>query len=330
MFHEFLIFFVCFSSCFLFACSHVDDVEEKMKTVQTAKPDYAVFCKIAEKDWRKVINQSDEGVKILPQSFSFQEIWDYDLSIETEHKDENTAFIQWVDLQNPLPDLKPDTWGYAMTYPSHQDEVQLSDSFYFRKNGSSVSASTPTIYRPHLDYEAEIGLLLQRGNSSRFGYILVNDWTDRGIQVATHDADNMAPGFTKAKSFKDALHVGSLIIIGNEAVWDKLEVDLRVNGELRQELIAKHCLMRPAQVASEIFKETDTGEWAFVATGTTEGIQFEVPSFMQKIALFVRSGFSKKRAGEKWLEQLSFLQPGDTIEFDSKILGKNITTVISE
>jgi 2-keto-4-pentenoate hydratase/2-oxohepta-3-ene-1,7-dioic acid hydratase in catechol pathway len=300
-----------------------------METLQMPTANFAIFCRIASGTWRQVISQNDEGVLLLHQSYTFKEVWNFDFNKLAESTCENNTITRWNKLKNPLSELHFDTWGYAMPYPGHQKEVQLKDSFYFRKNGTAVSANTPILYRSNLDYEAEIGLLLNKNNPDRFGYVLVNDWTDRGIQVATHDADNMAPGFTEAKDFKESLHVGSLLLIGNESVWEELEVNLRVNGEIRQELIAKQCLMRPTQVATEIFKETGTDEWVFVATGTTDGIQFKAPSFTQKIALFVSSGFSKKRAGAKWLEQLSFLQPGDTIEFDSKMLGKNIATVIS-
>ena len=300
-----------------------------MEILQTPQASFAVFCRIGPGTWQQVISQNDEGVSLLPQSYTFKEVWNFDFTAVTEHNRKNISLAHWNDIQNPLSELHFDTWGYAMTYPGHQEEVQLQDSFYFRKNGTAVSANTPIAYRPNLDYEAEIGLLLHKSNPDRFGYLLVNDWTDRGIQVATHDADNMAPGFTEAKSFEESLHVGSLLIIGNEAVWDRLEVILKVNGEIRQRLIAKQCLMRPSQVATEIFKETGTDEWALVATGTTDGIQFKAPSFIQKITLIISSGFSKKRAEDKWLKQLSFLQPGDTIEFDSEMLGKNTATVIS-
>lgn len=328
MFRGLSLLFAILGLCFISAGSQAGDVVENVEPDSVGGPDFAVFCRVAKDEWRRVINHNEAGVNVRPHPLTFEEVWNHDLAASIATPSENLETIQWTNLQSPLPDPHVEAWGYAMTYPSHREEARLEDSFHFRKFGPAVNANSNIVFRPHLDYEAEIGILMQRGNSHRFGYILVNDWTDRGIQVRTYDADNMAPGFTAAKSFKDALHVGSLLVVGKAVVWERLDIELRVNGERRQHLIARDCLIRPDQVFTEIFKKKDAGEWAFVATGTTSGVQFQLPTIWQRIGLMVTSGFSKKRATERWLAQLSFLRPGDRIEFYSAMLGRSTATVI--
>ncbi|MEN8128463.1 MAG: fumarylacetoacetate hydrolase family protein [Planctomycetota bacterium] len=325
-----LLLFAVLGLYFISTISQAGDVVESPVSDSVVGPDFAVFCQVAKDQWRRVINHNDKGVNVLPQAITFEDAWNHDLTVPIATLPENHEAIQWSNLRCPLPDPHVDTWGYAMTYPSHQKEVRLEDVFHFRKFGPAVGANSNILFRPHLDYESEIGILMQRGNSHRFGYILVNDWTDRGIQVRTYDAGNMAPGFTAAKSFKDALHVGYLLVVGNAAVWEKLEIELRINGEKRQHLIARDCFIRPGQVFTKIFNEKDAGEWAFVATGTTGGVQFQSPTIWQKIGLMMTSGFSKKEAIDRWLAQLSFLQPGDRIEFYSTMLGHSRATVVRE
>ncbi|MEN8191027.1 MAG: fumarylacetoacetate hydrolase family protein, partial [Thermodesulfobacteriota bacterium] len=235
--------------------------------------------------------------------------------------------ISWSELTNPLPDPQVAVWGYAMTYPAHRDEVKLDDSFCFRKFSSAVSGNSDIIFRPYLDYEAEVGLLMERNRSDRFGYLLANDLTDRAIQARTFNPENMGPGFTKAKSFEGALHVGLLLVISSGELWEELEIELSLNGERRQHLIASNSFVRPGRIHDDIFNE-ETGRWALAVTGTTDGVQFQRPTIWQKVSLIVASGFSKEKATERWLEQLTFLKPGDKVEFESTILGRTSATVI--
>ncbi|MEN8199326.1 MAG: fumarylacetoacetate hydrolase family protein [Thermodesulfobacteriota bacterium] len=305
------------------------NLNSKQAVDSVAESDYGVFCRIARGEWRRVISQQTDGVTVLAQSFSFNEVWNYKPKPPLSHPPESLVTLPWEKLLTPLPDPHVDTWGYAMSYPSHQEEVRLEDSFHFRKFGSVVSANDDIPFRPYLDYEAEIAILMQRGDRKRFAYVMTNDLTDRGIQVRTYDADNMASGFSKAKSFVGALQAGSLLVIGNAQVWKMLEVELRLNGEMRQHLIATECLLEPGRIHDEIFSEEKAGTWVLASTGTTGGVQFSTPTIWQKIALIVASGFSRTRAADRWLEQLTFLQPGDRIDFYSAQLGRSSATVVN-
>ncbi|MEN8190315.1 MAG: fumarylacetoacetate hydrolase family protein, partial [Thermodesulfobacteriota bacterium] len=304
------------------------DVTAEGKQDMTDGFGYGVFCRTGPDEYRHVVSHGPEGVVVLPGIFSFNEVWNDDLAASASVGLGKLEAISWSELINPLPDPQIDVWGYAMTYPEHRDEVQLNQSFYFRKFSNTVSANDDIVFRPYLDYEAEVALLMERGRSDRFGYLLANDLTDRGIQARTFDPENMGPGFSKAKSFEGALHVGLLLVVSNGELWEELEIELSVNGERRQHLIARDSFVRPGRIHTEIFSEDEAGGWALAATGTTGGVQFQSPTVLQKVGLIVAAGFSKEEATERWLEQLSFLKPADTVEFKSTILGRSSATIV--
>ena len=164
---------------------------------------------------------------------------------------------KWDDLPIPLPEANIPCIGYALTYPGHQEEVSLDEVLAFDKNACPARAADDIAYRDHLDYEAEIGVLFERGRDDRFGYLIVNDLTDRGIQARTFDSDDMAPGFSKAKSFEGALRVGPLFAVGNEASWHTFQVDLFLNGEVRQRLRTTECVITPRDLVHDLFDEKD-------------------------------------------------------------------------
>jgi len=287
----------------------------------------AVFCMIGENRWRRVLDQNESGVLIAGEDLSFSQVWDVDFTVKAtpgdaqEHK-------KWTELLIPLPSEDIPCIGYALTYPRHQQEVSLEEILSFKKNAIPKRAQDDIVYRKYLDYEAEIGVLVHRGRMDRFGYLVVNDLTDRGIQVRTFDGDNMGPGFSLAKSFEGALRVGPLIAVGNEASWYTLQVDLFLNGAVRQQLRASECLIHPRNLVDKHFEDKTGSPWLLVATGTTDGVLFQPPDLWEKAILFVGTGFSMEEAGEDWLDHLRFLQPGDEIKLLSPVLGQAWSRVI--
>jgi 2-keto-4-pentenoate hydratase/2-oxohepta-3-ene-1,7-dioic acid hydratase in catechol pathway len=215
-----------------------------------------------------------------------------------------------------------------MTYPGHRKEVRMEDSFLFRKDGPAVRTTSSIRSRPTLDYEAEVGILMKRGAPGRYGYVMVNDLTDRGIQVRTYDKVGPGPGFSLAKSFDGSLRVGPLLAVGNAEAWETLEAVLEVNGEPRQHLHARECVLRPGFLHGELCEDGGAAAWVFVSMGTPEGTAFHSPTLWEKIGLFIRSGFSVDEAEDDWLARLTFLQPGDIVKLYSSTLGSSTAVVI--
>ena len=259
---------------------------------------------------------------------TFSAVWDTAPGARSRANDELVR-LRWQDLLTPLPELPGPAWAWALTYRLHQEESRLDDVFFFEKRGLAESASAPIRHLPVLDYEAEIALLLRRGEPDRFGFLFANDLTDRATQIRTFSRRKPAPGFSAAKSFSGALRAGPLLVIGDAAVWPELELTLEVNGEIRQQVKACECLMTPRDFHRQIFARADVSDWVVALTGTAGGTIFQSPTLLQRLQFFFRSGFSMNRAREAWLRQFQFLSIGDRLEMKSEILGMSHATIVA-
>lgn len=222
----------------------------------------------------------------------------------------------------PLPNPDIPVWAYGMTYPEHGEEtVDLSILRFVKQAQAHLMGPGSLFWQRYLDYEAEIGLLLYRHTPNRFGFLILNDFTDRGVQVHSFDPADPGPGFARAKSFPGALQVGPWIAIGQESDWDGLRVELSVNKQSRQRVNAIDCLLSPRLIHPELFADIHGSDWILVATGTPQGTCFRNPSGWEKGRLFLQSALSMSGAKERWLSELKFLNPGDEILMTSPQLG---------
>jgi 2-keto-4-pentenoate hydratase/2-oxohepta-3-ene-1,7-dioic acid hydratase in catechol pathway len=220
--------------------------------------------------------------------------------------------------------------GIGLSYPSHQEEAQASTAVFFEKNAAVTPIDSAIPYRPHLDYETEVSLILHRRYPTQFGYQIHNDLTDRRIQVKNYDKANPGPGFSLAKSLPTLNAHSENTVYGDSSVWENIEVRMFVNGILRQTLKTQENIFKPEDIHRIIFTEKDLApgfDWVLVGTGTPAGTIFRAPAFWEKLGLITSSFFSVGRAQDKWLESFRFLQEGDKLEFDSPTLGYTKTTV---
>jgi 2-keto-4-pentenoate hydratase/2-oxohepta-3-ene-1,7-dioic acid hydratase in catechol pathway len=288
----------------------------------------AVFCKVDPHRWYRVIDHDEHGIRAVSQAYPFNEVWESGGVVSPSDANEILT-LPWSELSVAIPDPCVTTFGYALTYASHQSEVELSDVFCFPKAGPAVAMREDILYQPNLDYEAEIGVLMHRDHRDRFGYVMMNDLTDRGIQVRTFDEDNMAPGFAEAKGFPGALRVGPLLAVGNAATWRELQVALELNGVQRQDVRARECSVTPPTIHAELFAQNSQDTWLLTGTGTSEGVLFHTPDFLEKLSAFIKGGLSKRRAENEWLASLTFLEPGDVLVFRSPQLGTAVSRVVA-
>jgi 2-keto-4-pentenoate hydratase/2-oxohepta-3-ene-1,7-dioic acid hydratase in catechol pathway len=291
-----------------------------------------VYCRLGHDAWYRVIRYNEKEVSLQNRALSFNDIWQQKVPTQPI---EPADLIKkpWQELLVPLPDPAIECRGYALTYEKHREEVDmetLETLCRFPKAGPAQSMFLPVAYRSNLDYEAEIGMLVNRNDPSRFGYFMVNDLTDRGIQARTYDKKNPAPGFAEAKRFEGALRAGPLLMIGDASLFDEIKIRLSVNGEIRQRVNGWECMLTPEQIHQDVFSSTETGEWALIASGTSGGTIFYTPNILQKLMLFSRSGFSMDRAKERWLASFPFLAADDEIEFQSPQLGIGRAKVVNE
>jgi 2-keto-4-pentenoate hydratase/2-oxohepta-3-ene-1,7-dioic acid hydratase in catechol pathway len=279
---------------------------------------HSVYCKVDDDKWHRVISFSENEVLVDHRILKFEEIWS---SPHIDTPGRNVTSIKWEDLHIPLPEVSFQSYGYAMTYERHKKEVKLDHSFRFEKGGAPSRMSDPVVHRDNLDYEAEIGLLINRNTPDTFGYVMINDLTDRDIQVMTYDKDNPSPGFSKAKSFDGALKIGPLLLIGTAKEWDQLTMTLHLNSKIRQTVGAANCSKTPQDFFADTFDGTGESDWALISTGTEEGVIFQAPGWIRKMLLLLSSGFRMDKAKSKWLKSFRFLEVGDVVTVSSPLLG---------
>lgn len=270
--------------------------------------------------WQQVISHCLSGCVLGEKTLQFDEIWQI-----TRARSLRGGFFEWNELEVPLPSPEPSCIAFGMTYLGHQRETGLDHVLRFNKYGPAVRHGDPLVWRDFLDYETEIGLLIHRSVPGRFGFTILNDLTDRGSQVMGYSKRQPTASFTSAKSFPGALRVGPLLAIGDESDWKSLEIRLKLDGVEKQFLKAADCILSPSKLAATL--QDVKAQLLLVATGTSEGVLFQVPTPLQKLALLFKSKFSIPTVKKKLLSKTTFLQPCQKLEFESAQLGYAISHI---
>lgn len=220
----------------------------------------------------------------------------------------------------------------AMNYASHLHEIgrKRSDvlaNVFFTKASSCITGPDDPVIRPDhvrlLDYEIELGMVIGRSVTGPetvttqtlqdmvFGWVITNDISARDVQIS-HEQ------FHKAKSYRSFGPTGPFLVIpepGETIDWRKLELVLKVNGEIRQRSLAGDMIYDPLQTLTELSAVRDLKPGDMIATGTPGGVALKPPS-RTKIALagFLPpakrfQAFLKSQAGVS-----AYLRDGDRIE----------------
>lgn len=161
---------------------------------------------------------------------------------------------------------------------------------FFRKASGSITGPVDDIVKPAhvrlLDYEVEIGLVIGRdvpvgatitGDSLAdyvCGLVVTNDVSARDVQLTKTQ-------FYEAKSYPGFTPVGPALVLldaGELSRFGELRLQLRVNGELRQNSIVQtDMIYRPAQALDGLarFQQLTAGD--LVLTGTPVGTALSAP-----------------------------------------------------
>jgi 2-keto-4-pentenoate hydratase/2-oxohepta-3-ene-1,7-dioic acid hydratase in catechol pathway len=161
---------------------------------------------------------------------------------------------------------------------------------FFRKASGSISGPFDDIVKPEhvrlLDYEVEIGLVLGRdmpvGTTITeatladyvCGLVVTNDVSARDVQLTKTQ-------FYEAKSYPTFTPVGpALVLLDADELkrFGDLRVRLRVNGEVRQDMVVEGDIIYPpvqALQALSRFQRLDAGD--LVLTGTPVGTAISAP-----------------------------------------------------
>lgn len=212
--------------------------------------------------------------------------WDRDAVEAVVHSGSRLA-LEDVVLRAPQPRPRK-LLAAPVNYWRHQQEMGGADGVYtgatiqtietlvgFVKASSSVVGPGGVITLPfadrRVDHEAELGVVIGRGGSRIargealshvFGYVPLLDITLRGDEDRSY-----------RKSFDTFTPIGPAIVTADE-VGDPsaLELELTVNGELRQRANTRDLIYDVARLI-ELYSEAMTLEPGdLIATGTPEGV----------------------------------------------------------
>ncbi len=171
-------------------------------------------------------------------------------------------------------------------YREHAEELgnaAPSEPLFFAKSPSSLIAHGRAIHLPNgigrVDYEGELALVIGKRTSHVAeskaldyvaGYSLLNDVTARDIQRADQKAGR--PWF-RSKSFDTFCPLGPFLT-PTAAVHDigQLQLEVRVNGDVRQSASASSMIFHPAEVVSYLSRYCTLEAGDVIATGTPAGV----------------------------------------------------------
>lgn len=209
---------------------------------------------------------------------------------------------------------------------------------FFRKASGSITGPTDDIVKPAhvrlLDYEVEIGLVIGRDipvgttitadNLADYvcGLVVTNDVSARDVQLTKTQ-------FYEAKSYPTFTPAGPALVLLDAdelARFGELRLQLRVNGELRQDsTVDGDMIYRPVQALAALtrFQRLSAGD--LVLTGTPVGTALSAPPKpVQKFVGLLPDDVKWKLFFAGQAKNIKYLHNGDVVEAniatdDSKI-----------
>ena len=217
-------------------------------------------------------------------------------------------------------------------YASHVSDAGMNPASipltFFRKTSGSISGPVDDIVKPahvrFLDYEVEIGLVIGRdipvGTTLTeeslpdyiAGLVVTNDVSARDIQLPQTQ-------FYEAKSYPTFTPVGpALVLLDADELkrFGDLRLRLRVNGELRQNMVVEgDMIYRPLQALQALtrFQRLDAGD--LVMTGTPAGTALSAPTKpVEIIGNLLPPAVKWKAFFKRQTSNTKYLRAGDVVE----------------
>ena len=199
--------------------------------------------------------------------------------------------VSAVKLLAPIPRPRKNVFCVGRNYVEHVNEgyrasgttIKLPEyPQFFTKPPTAVIAHGDSIPRhagltDKLDYEIELALIIGRGGCDIaedkafdhiFGYTILNDVTARDLQ-RRHDQ------WFKGKGLNGTCPMGpSLVLRADIPDPQSLDVELRVNGEVRQTSNTRHMIFSIPRIISELSRGLTLEPGDIIATGTPSGVGY--------------------------------------------------------
>lgn len=204
-------------------------------------------------------------------------------------------------------------------------------NMFFNKSSASIIGPNSDVVKPKhvrlLDYEIELGLVISKSLTQKIqfdrenihshvgGLVIGNDVSARDVQLPQSQ-------FFKGKSYRTFCPVGpfiALIEVEDTHYLSELNLELRVNGQIRQKASTSSMIYKPDETLTELSEFSDLDPGDLILTGTPKGTALKRSTgFSSWISrLLPQSKYWKKFIAEQ-LKSSKYLKPGDLIEASIK------------
>jgi 2-keto-4-pentenoate hydratase/2-oxohepta-3-ene-1,7-dioic acid hydratase in catechol pathway len=213
----------------------------------------------------------------------------------------------WLAAQGQAPSLPLDSvkilspvtapcriYCQGANYRQHMIESGMDPdakrfNMFFTKSDASIASARDSVTRPKhvslLDYEIELALVFRRAIDKPvamtretlkdyvFGVAIANDLSARDVQLPQTQ-------FFKGKSYRGFCPLGPWLSVLEDDEFDhldNLELELAVNGTVRQRDSTRNLVFKPAETISELSTFANVGPGDVLLTGTPSGCALRVP-----------------------------------------------------
>lgn len=241
------------------------------------------------------------------------------------------AAVSTLDLRSPI--TAPCRVVAQMTnFASHVLDTggnpKTTPLTFFRKASGSITGPSDDIVKPAhvrlLDYEVEIGLvighdlpvgtMITEDNIADYvcGVVVTNDVSARDVQLTKTQ-------FYEAKSYPGFTPVGPALVLFDAdelSRFDELRLQLRVNGELRQDsTVNTDMIYRPVQALAALTRFQALSAGDLVLTGTPVGTALSAPPrAVQKLVSLLPDDVKWKLFLAGQAKNPKYLHDGDVVE----------------
>ncbi|PJZ38932.1 fumarylacetoacetate hydrolase [Leptospira levettii] len=206
------------------------------------------------------------------------------------------------------------------------DPKSKTYNLFFTKSDVSLTTAIGNVIRPNhvklLDYEIELGIVFGKDidlpldihsyNPSEYiaALFIANDISARDVQLPQLQ-------WYKGKSYRTFFPAGPILLVlepGDYELIHSLELNLTVNGQLRQSAKANQMVFPPKESIAELSSFTQIRVGDILLTGTPAGCAIKAPGKLKQIfASFLPEHKKWELFIKGQQKRIEYLQPGDVI-----------------
>lgn len=277
--------------------------------------------------------QEDQITSLLHEFESTQEIIQCGIlelaKLATESKEK--YLLNEIELLSPITNPSQILCQGA-NYRQHMLDSGInpdtqSFNMFFTKSLASLHGPTGWIEKPNhvnlLDYEIELTLVL--GKKTQCGVTVTTDNLHEyiagiciGNDISARDIQIPQMQFYKGKSYRTFCPLGPVLCLLNKAEMhylNKLQLKLKVNGQVRQQDSTENLVFKPAETLTEFSQITNFEVGDVLMTGTPSGCALGLPSTtLIKMTGLLPEKLKWQLFNKSQSQRSQYLKIGDQIE----------------